>query len=496
MVCSNLKFTDTKLRSKLSSILAACFTYTKDFKHGLSSNFNKLVAELIKLEEEGIRFIINGVNTQVYFVITYIHGDNLGINIMLGYTKNFRLDGCCRTCVATYSQIKSLVEEDPSLLRYVESNRMNTIGVEQTCPFEDIQSFYTEDNSSADVFHDINEGILHKELIFAMKYFRKKGFVDLNTINTKKNNFKFYTAAEKKNLCQDIKKEHLRGKNKKLRMSGSEIATFFKYFPIFVGEFIPSNNEVWLMIMSLYNLMNKAYKDSFSRREIEDLKSNIKEHHTLYKAVTSKPLTFKHHIIVHYPAIIRRLSLPKQMSTIRMEGFHKVSKAYSNCTSCRKNILLSIAEKHQFHHIYEITKDKIYQIPSVHCRIKNLDATDLFRNPSFIQSIANQEILYYKTLKNFDITYNISNAIQHNGDFLQINYIITLNGKAHLICSKLKLSGEDSHLSCNTVEILNNCDHVVVNVENLASLPYSCFEYKINNSLHQKKLTLLMINNF
>uniref|UniRef100_T1GZ93 Uncharacterized protein n=1 Tax=Megaselia scalaris TaxID=36166 RepID=T1GZ93_MEGSC len=58
-------------------------------KHGLSSNFNKLCNALAKLEEEGISFEIDGKYVQVYFVITYIHGDNLGLNSMLGYKKIF-----------------------------------------------------------------------------------------------------------------------------------------------------------------------------------------------------------------------------------------------------------------------------------------------------------------------------------------------------------------------------------------------------------------------
>lgn len=69
---------EKKVRSKLGSILAACLTFSKDMKFGLSSNFIQLAKELIKLEEVGICFTFNNKNVQVYFVVSYIHGDNLG----------------------------------------------------------------------------------------------------------------------------------------------------------------------------------------------------------------------------------------------------------------------------------------------------------------------------------------------------------------------------------------------------------------------------------
>lgn len=482
------------MRSKLCNIIAACFTFAKDLNQGLQSNFHLLVNEFKKLEETGISFVIGQETVQVYFVLSYIHGDNLGLNSLLGYIRSFRTDGCCRKCIATYVQIKTLVIEDPALFRNTYDNRINMIGVEQNCPFEDINSFFTVDNCSVDVFHDINEGVLHTELIYCMKQFIKDGFIDLKTINIRKNNFKFYTVAEKNNMCVDINKEHL--KKKKLKMSGSEIATFFKYFPLFVGEFIPQDNTEWALVLSLYKMMNLSYKDSFSQRDIDELRQQIIEHHTLYKDITSNNLTFKHHNLSHYPSIIRELSPPKKMSTIRMEGFHKVSKAYSNCTTSRKNIVLSLAEKHQYHHIYQLKKDKTFKAPQVNSKINGDDLINQIRNRTFLQSVGSNVLVSHEKLTYYDVTYTISNAIQHCEEFLRINFIVTLKDKISLVCSKLEIDGLDSHLSCTTVNILTSSDHVIVNVDDLNSLPFSCFEYNVQNSLHSKNKTVLMITHF
>lgn len=156
-------------------------------KHGLSSNFNKLCNALAKLEEEGISFEIDGKYVQVYFVITYIHGDNLGLNSMLGYKRNFRCDGCCRICIATFEEIQSFFKENKRLLRMECLN--SKIGIEQHCPFENIPSFYVVDNISVDVFHEFNEGILHTEISFSLTYFINQNFIDLTILNHKKKGF-------------------------------------------------------------------------------------------------------------------------------------------------------------------------------------------------------------------------------------------------------------------------------------------------------------------
>uniref|UniRef100_T1GZ92 Uncharacterized protein n=1 Tax=Megaselia scalaris TaxID=36166 RepID=T1GZ92_MEGSC len=148
-------------------------------------------------------------------------------------------------------------------------------------------------------------------------------------------------------------------------MSGSEIATFFKYFPIFIGEFIPSGDKVWKLILSLHNLMNMVYKDSFTGSDIVDLTNEIEKHHKLFMELLSKELTYKHHIITHYPTVIDQLGPPKQMGTIRAEGFHKISKSYADATSSRKNFLKSLAEKHQYYHIFNSIKSERLLSPPI-----------------------------------------------------------------------------------------------------------------------------------
>lgn len=413
---------------------------------------------------------------------------------MLGYKRTFRSDGCCRNCIATYEQIKTLVKEESNLLRSKECNSSNFTGLEQSCPFEDINSFYVVDNCSVDVFHDFNEGFLHAELIFFIGEFMKQGFFDVETLNIRKNTFEYYTISERKNMCVNIQKSHL--KKKKLKMSGSEIATFFKYLPIFVGEFVPSDNETWKLLLLLYRMMNFSYKDSFTEREISELSDIISKHHTLYKSLTGKPLTFKHHVVTHYPTVITEISPPKKMSTIRMEGFHRISKAYTSHTSSRKNILLSLAEKHQYYHIHEVTKIKSFKPPQVHSEICNIDGLSEIRNPSFLCLVGEKKISYYKQLTHFDVTYKTTNVIKESELFLQIDHIVKFNENIYLVCSELKINSIDSHLSVTTVEVQFNCDHTIIKSENLNSIPYSCFEYNVKNVFHEKILTILMDTNF
>lgn len=278
-------------------------------------------------------------------------GDNLGLNTLLGYPRQFRVSFCCRICFATDEEIKQLVEEVDDLLRL---NSNNDFGIKEICPFEEIPSFFVIDSIAVDIFHDFNEGILHLEICKILKSFLDKGKIDIATINNKKKLFD-YMKNEKKKLSQDITRAHIN--EKKLKMSGSQIAIFFKYLPVMLGEFIEEDNGEWALLILLYNLMNSVHKESYNSEDLLNLKLDIKLHHNKYKDLYGDFL-FKHHIITHYPTVIKLLGPLIYMSTIRMESFHQLLKNYTNVTRNHQNILFSLCDKLEFHNAYNIYKTK------------------------------------------------------------------------------------------------------------------------------------------
>lgn len=62
----------------------------------------------------------------------------------------------------------------------------------------------------------------------------------------------------------------------------------------------------------------------------------------------------KFHFLVHYPGIIRKMGLLNNLSSVRYEGFHKLSKTYASIVTSRKNIVVTLATKLQLHFCYRL----------------------------------------------------------------------------------------------------------------------------------------------
>jgi hypothetical protein len=62
----------------------------------------------------------------------------------------------------------------------------------------------------------------------------------------------------------------------------------------------------------------------------------------------------KHHLLVHYPNIIKYSGPPKHFWCFRYEAKHKEMKLYTHAITSRKNICMSLAKKYQYKFAYNI----------------------------------------------------------------------------------------------------------------------------------------------
>lgn len=88
------------------------------------------------------------------------------------------------------------------------------------------------------------------------------------------------------------------------------------------------------------------YTNNLYQTDIEKLKSLIKAHHKFYVSFF-KQLKPKHHFMVHYPNLILKIGPISQVWCMRLEGKHRELKRYSNSTTSRKNLPLSLLLKQQ-----------------------------------------------------------------------------------------------------------------------------------------------------
>lgn len=188
------------IASKLNSIIFTALICAKDKK--LCSNeqvFKLLIDELNYLSTKGITVAIDNIETQVYFQLTLILGDNLGLNEIFDMVESFEGTPFCRVCKAEAHVWRYMVAEDKSLLRNKENYRADCFandpqhtGIKQESIFNTVHNFDILQNMSFDIMHDVLHGV-GTYVLRAVVYdfvFNKKYFT-LQELNTRIQDFNF-----------------------------------------------------------------------------------------------------------------------------------------------------------------------------------------------------------------------------------------------------------------------------------------------------------------
>lgn len=130
-------------------------------------------------------------------------------------------------------------------------------------------------------------------------------------------------------------------------ISASEMVFLVEHLGILIGDLVPVNNIVWEVFLVLRQIINIIMSSSFTFATIQLLETLISEHHSLYMEVFAEPLKPKHHFIVHYPRLLKRLGPLKHLSCFRFEAKHKQFKETAKVIRSRRNCPYTLALKHQ-----------------------------------------------------------------------------------------------------------------------------------------------------
>ena len=168
-----------KYASKLENIfLFQLHSYENHKMLGNHKIFNKIIDELVELETKGITVKINGEEKQVFFVLPFIVGDNLGLNTILGFNKSFNSLYCCRICTIPKNELKVATKENEKYLRtkseYSQHCSEKTFGILESWAFNKIPSFHVTDNFLVDPMHDLLEGVCRYDIAKILDSFINK----------------------------------------------------------------------------------------------------------------------------------------------------------------------------------------------------------------------------------------------------------------------------------------------------------------------------------
>lgn len=353
--------------SKLQHIFLAGLLKSKDLKNfGNNYSLYKLIEEFRMLEEEGIKIQLHDGRTEkIYFSMSLIVGDNLGLNGILGFSKSFNCTFYCRLCKRSIEQMRGDCKEHENKFRnkknyeddvkiVPETLRIKKSGVKEDSIFNSLPNFHVTENFSFDIMHDLLEGVCHYDISKSLLYFIEKKFFTLDTFNYRMQLFN-YQELHIGNRPSSINIKDLEAKH--FKMTSSEMLTFCYLFTLFIGDLVPKTDSVWKCLGILFDIMDASFSHTIDDLTLIALQSLVTQHNRNYVELFHDTLKPKHHFMLHYVTTIRQSGPLKHLWSMRFEAKHQELKSFANNTKSRRNISYTICIKSALRFSNFITED-------------------------------------------------------------------------------------------------------------------------------------------
>ncbi|XP_036419954.1 uncharacterized protein LOC118803580 [Colossoma macropomum] len=207
--------------------------------------------------------------------------------------------------------------------------------------------------------HDLLEGVIPNELSLCLKSLISKNYFTLDHLNAIIHSFP-YKLLDKTNRPQQIPKSFaLKGS---IGGNCHENWTLLRLLPLMIGDKIPEKEKTWQILLDLKDIVELLATSQFSNETLCYLESKISDHRSLLKEVFPDfHLLPKHHFLEHYPEVIRRFGPLIDFWTIRFEAKHSFFKRVVHDVKNFKNILLTLATKHQLSLAYYLDLPSLFR---------------------------------------------------------------------------------------------------------------------------------------
>ena len=357
-----------KYRCKLQSIQLAGLCMSSHIKkYGMHRILQPLLRDITVLETDGLTLHKDGVEHNIHGTVSFISADNLGAHTIGGFQEHFHHGRVCRVCNVTsqtlknhfssqgleirskeaYDQQAQLVQDNPNLaLLY---------GVKRKCTFNQLQYFHITSGLPGDVAHDLFEGIVPEVICNTIKYCVSQGFFSLQYFNHQVSTFA-YDASDKRNKPSVMSSEI---GSFKVKQTAAQSWCLVRLLPLMVGHAIPFGDAKWVIFLLLLDVVEHCMMPKVDRGTSEFLAYLIElfltGYYTEYTEITMKP---KFHYLVHYPRCLLEYGPLIHCWTLRFEAKHFYFKEIAWRTKNRKNILKTLAERHQYHQAWCMSKSQ------------------------------------------------------------------------------------------------------------------------------------------
>lgn len=430
--------------SKLSNIYLVSLCRTDDLKTK-ETDFNDLweqiVSEIVYLEKTGIQI---DPNTNIKGTIIYPSFDNLGGNQTLGFVESFN-SHFCRFCIASKHETETMITEDQSMVRTVESYESHleivaesqkvcfaeTKGIKRNCALNKLNYFHILNNKSVDVMHDLNEGCILFLLKNLFKYFISKKVFNLDYLQKQVQYFDFGPYCKNTPSLINIKKENL-------NQNSSQLICIFRNIGFILHKYRKDNTvkKAWKCVESLQNIVQICYSSEIKKADVKNLEQYISKHLQSIIDILKLQLIPKHHLLTHYPSIILEMGPVCHMSMLRFESKHKSLKNIAKQGNNWINITKTISTRNQA----ELIFNGFTYCDEIDCgKITTINMEKLIElEQEALANIAdkNELICEVQWLNCNNFTYRKNSAVLHEHFFYEIDRILVVEDKYFLLCSR------------------------------------------------------------
>lgn len=361
----------SKYRSNLHVIQLAALCKVPDVERfGYEKTLGPLLGELCTLERDGV--FIESIGQVVKGTVMCVVSDNLAAHCFAGFMKSFRAKYFCRFCTATIDQIQShevsdgefsvrtKASHDHDLNVVKQGEKVSQRGVQGDCVLNQrLEYFHTVTGFPPDVLHDLSEGIVPVELALCIRKMIRSKYFTLQYLNKRIASFP-YQHTDNVDRPQRIPKTY--AKKKTIGGNGHENMTLLRLLPLIIGDRIPEDDGAWIVLMDLKEIVELVLSPKFTEEAIQYLETKIKDHRQMLKEVfPNVTLRPKHHYVEHYPDLIRCFGPVVHLWTIRFEGKHRFFKRTVHDTQNFKNVLKTLAWRHQYMMAYYLSAPSFFK---------------------------------------------------------------------------------------------------------------------------------------
>jgi len=357
--------------SSLSSIYLAALIKSDDVKlYGYNAVLEPLINDIIILEQHGI--FVAKLGKCVKGTVQCVVADNLGAHSLAGFVESFSSAYVCRFCTAQKLDFQtrdvgsgafSLRTEEGHarhLKTLEEESLANCFGVKRRCVLsEKLAHFNVTTGFPPDIVHDLFEGIVPREIALCLSVFTSKKYFTLEFLNDSIKTFPF-KWTDKTNCPHPVPLTY--STRRTVGGNSHENWSLIRFLPLLLGQKVPADEPAWNLLTDLKDIVDLVVTPVHTDETIAYLNFKISEHRVRFKEVfPDSNLLPKHHFLEHYPQLIYQFGPLVSLWTLRFEAKHSFFKRVVRHTSCFKNLLLSLAERHQLsmaHQLYSCSFPK------------------------------------------------------------------------------------------------------------------------------------------